>query len=108
MSFHCDISPRRKLINGLRRLLEKLKYSERDDKIVHVGDLVVKGEKNVEVLEWMRSHEVLGVRGNHDQPVSGLSIRIHDSVLKMRFCAGDRVAGLDGMGGRTRLGRLHR
>ncbi|ORX39259.1 Metallo-dependent phosphatase-like protein [Kockovaella imperatae] len=53
----------------LQRLLSQLKYNSDHDKIIHVGDLVAKGDKNTQVLEWMRLHEITGVRGNHDQPV---------------------------------------
>ena len=49
--------------------MAKLHYNEENDKLIHVGDLVAKGDKNVEVLEWMLKHNIQGVRGNHDQPV---------------------------------------
>ena len=39
------------------------------DKIIHVGDLIAKGDMNVEVIDWMRTFNIEGVRGNHDQPV---------------------------------------
>jgi len=59
-----------------RRLLTKIQYDMDKDKIVHVGDLIAKGERNLEVLDWMMQFNVQGVRGNHDQPVSrGCSCR---------------------------------
>lgn len=52
-----------------RRLMDKLNYNSRQDRLIHVGDLVAKGTKNDEVLTWMRKNRIQGVRGNHDQPV---------------------------------------
>lgn len=52
-----------------RRLLTTIQYDMDKDKIIHVGDLIAKGERNLEVLDWMREFKVHGVRGNHDQPV---------------------------------------
>jgi predicted phosphodiesterase len=49
--------------------MDKLGYRQDNDVLIHVGDLVAKGEKNNEVLGWMAQRRVLGVRGNHDQPV---------------------------------------
>jgi predicted phosphodiesterase len=49
--------------------LSKLQYNTKTDTIIHVGDLIAKGEKNIPVLDWMEMFNVLGVRGNHDQPV---------------------------------------
>lgn len=54
----------------IRRLLTNIQYNMDKDKIIHVGDLIAKGERNLEVLDWMIEFEVQGVRGNHDQPVS--------------------------------------
>jgi predicted phosphodiesterase len=54
--------------------MDKLNYKQSDDVLIHVGDLVAKGNKNREVLAWMAQRQVLGVRGNHDQPVSHSSV----------------------------------
>ncbi|WWC67779.1 uncharacterized protein I206_101691 [Kwoniella pini CBS 10737] len=53
----------------LLRLMDKISYNPVSDRLIHVGDLIAKGPKNNEVLEWMRDHKILGVRGNHDQAV---------------------------------------
>lgn len=54
----------------LQRLMDKLDYDrDKGDTLIHVGDLIAKGSKNQEVLDWMRTNKILGVRGNHDQPV---------------------------------------
>ena len=48
-------------------LLKKLKFSARD-RVVAVGDLIVKGEKNREVLElFMQDARFASVLGNHDR-----------------------------------------
>lgn len=52
-----------------RRLLKKVKYDPHNDRLIHVGDLIAKGDKNAEVLGWMADNKITGVRGNHDQPV---------------------------------------
>lgn len=54
--------------------MDKLKYNPKVDRLIHVGDLVAKGTKNDEVLTWMRENRIQGVRGNHDQPVSFLTL----------------------------------
>lgn len=48
-------------------LLQKTKYSADDCTLVLVGDLVNKGPKSVEVVQYCREHNVLSVRGNHDE-----------------------------------------
>jgi predicted phosphodiesterase len=50
-------------------LMSRLNYSPSHDTLIHVGDLVAKGSRHSDVLDWFQEHNVLGVRGNHDQPV---------------------------------------
>jgi hypothetical protein len=59
------------------------------DKIIHVGDLIAKGDMNVEVIDWMRTFNIEGVRGNHDQPVchtghAAHSIKTDSQVIQWR------------------------
>jgi predicted phosphodiesterase len=49
--------------------MSRLAYSPSTDTLIHVGDLIAKGTHNSEVLSWFESRRILGVRGNHDQPV---------------------------------------
>ena len=49
--------------------MSKISYDQSKDVLIHVGDLIAKGDKNEEVLQWMIEHSIQGVRGNHDQPV---------------------------------------
>jgi len=49
--------------------MSKISYDQSKDVLIHVGDLIAKGDKNEEVLQWMIKHSIQGVRGNHDQPV---------------------------------------
>lgn len=49
--------------------MSRLKYSPSHDTLIHVGDLIAKGSRHSDVLDWFGTRKVLGVRGNHDQPV---------------------------------------
>jgi predicted phosphodiesterase len=63
--------PRQRLtVIYFRRLMERIKYDPTVDKLIHVGDLVAKGTKNEEVIQWMIENRIQGVRGNHDHPVN--------------------------------------
>ncbi|WVN87040.1 uncharacterized protein L203_102216 [Cryptococcus depauperatus CBS 7841] len=73
-----DLSPGHRLIfigdihgsyHPFQRLLSKISYSVEKDTLVHVGDLVVRGLKNEDILWWMNDRNIKGVRGNHDQAV---------------------------------------
>jgi hypothetical protein len=52
-------------------LLDKLSYNAHSDQLIHVGDIVAKGTHrgSLAVLSYMSTHNVTGVRGNHDQKV---------------------------------------
>ena len=58
--------------------MSKIAYDQSKDVLIHVGDLIAKGDKNEEVLQWMIKHSIQGVRGNHDQPVR---LIVHLSLL---------------------------
>lgn len=51
--------------------MEKLSYDPTSDALVHVGDILTKGSHNgsMEVLAYMATNNITGVRGNHDQRV---------------------------------------
>lgn len=53
----------------LERLMSQINYHPANDRLIHVGDLIAKGDMNDEVLVWMNRRRIQGVRGNHDQPV---------------------------------------
>ncbi|KAF7312362.1 Phosphoric monoester hydrolase [Mycena indigotica] len=55
----------------LQTLLNKLSYNPSSDTLIHVGDIVAKGPHrgSLNVLKFMASHNITGVRGNHDQKV---------------------------------------
>ncbi|EIW65804.1 hypothetical protein TREMEDRAFT_35995 [Tremella mesenterica DSM 1558] len=90
-------------IDPLKRLMTKIQYDQEHDRLIHVGDLIAKGEGNDEVLSWMREREVMGVRGNHDQPV--IQWRAW-----MEWAGGrnwqDYVDGLEPLGEKTALSAL--
>ncbi|KAH8112635.1 Metallo-dependent phosphatase [Phellopilus nigrolimitatus] len=57
--------------NSLKKLLNKIGYIPSNDLLIHVGDIIAKGTHSgsLAVLSYMASHNITGVRGNHDQPV---------------------------------------
>lgn len=52
-------------------LLENVSYDSKVDTLIHTGDICAKGphDGSLSVLSYMSSHNVTGVRGNHDQMV---------------------------------------
>lgn len=72
----------------LMDLLDKVKLDE-DDRVLAVGDLIVKGEKNREVLDlFMTDERFSSVIGNHDLAIrrrwSGEKIKLKSSQKKTR------------------------
>src|SRR5438067_4072201 len=72
----------------LMDLLDKVKLDE-DDRVLAVGDLIVKGEKNREVLDlFMTDKRFSSVIGNHDLAIrrrwSGEKIKLKSSQKKTR------------------------
>jgi hypothetical protein len=68
----------------LMLLLDKLNYSPRDYDVILAGDLVDRGPKSQEVVEWAMSHQDKGVQavaGNHDEK----HFRYYKHVLKRRL-----------------------
>lgn len=58
--------------DDLQNLLRKANYDPAaGDVLVHTGDIVTKSDLpgSKKVLEWMADHDVVGVRGNHDQAI---------------------------------------
>ncbi|KAJ1973487.1 hypothetical protein H4R33_006953 [Dimargaris cristalligena] len=66
--------------NELVRLLTKMGYEQGRDLLVSVGDLINKGPDSAKVLDFVMEHNMLAVRGNHEDGV----IRIWDSVHAVR------------------------
>lgn len=54
-----------------RKLLKKVGYNPQSDVLVHVGDVLTRGPHNgsVAVIDFLTAHNVIGVRGNHDQKI---------------------------------------
>ncbi|KAJ9094767.1 hypothetical protein QFC21_005927 [Naganishia friedmannii] len=53
----------------LKKLMKKLSFDPKHDKIIHVGDVIAKGPEPHSVLDYLRKNKVKGVRGNHDEKV---------------------------------------
>jgi len=85
-------APRRVIMIGdihgswkpLQRLLSRVRYDPKRDKIVHVGDILAKGPESLKVISYMREQEALGVRGNHDQKVVEWRAWMEDAGEKTR------------------------
>jgi predicted phosphodiesterase len=84
--------------------MSKISFNPSKDTLIHVGDLIAKGDKNEEVLQWMIKHSIQGVRGNHDQPVCPFSHEVNVKLIRL----GGPVASVDGVGRWERLGELCR
>ncbi|KAF5382202.1 hypothetical protein D9615_004385 [Tricholomella constricta] len=77
--FPLDHPTRRVIIVGdihgsydpLNKLLDKVSYTPSSDLLIHVGDILTKGSHNgsMDTLAFMATHNITGVRGNHDQKV---------------------------------------
>jgi hypothetical protein len=52
-------------------LLKQISYNGAKDTLIHLGDIIAKGPLagSLSVLSFMSTHNVSGVRGNHDQMV---------------------------------------
>ncbi|KAF7424188.1 hypothetical protein PC9H_009491 [Pleurotus ostreatus] len=57
--------------SSLSSILDVLDYDPSSDVLIHVGDIIAKGpyEGSLAVLSYMASHNITGIRGNHDQKV---------------------------------------
>ncbi|KAF8338342.1 Metallo-dependent phosphatase-like protein [Amanita rubescens] len=55
----------------LQSLLTRLSYDNKTDTLIHLGDIVTKGSLHgsLDVLSFLSSNEIQGVRGNQDQKV---------------------------------------
>jgi hypothetical protein len=51
--------------------LKQISYNKDKDTLIHVGDIIAKGPHtgSLSVLSFMSTHNITGVRGNHDQMV---------------------------------------
>jgi len=61
-----DLHGRFKTLNDL---LAKAKYAPEHDVLISVGDLIDRGPRSVEVVEFFTAAERHAVRGNHEQMV---------------------------------------
>ncbi|MCH7742666.1 MAG: symmetrical bis(5'-nucleosyl)-tetraphosphatase [Proteobacteria bacterium] len=69
--------------NELERLLNIVDYDASVDRLWFVGDLVNRGTKNLETLEFIMSQDqAVVVLGNHDLHFLGIAAGCHDPVAK--------------------------
>ncbi|TFK40392.1 Metallo-dependent phosphatase-like protein [Crucibulum laeve] len=59
------------MIRPFQTLLEHISYTPTSDVLIHVGDFITKGphKGSMSTLQFMTTHNITGVRGNHDQKV---------------------------------------
>lgn len=62
----------------LRKLLKKLKFSEKKDKLLLLGDFITKGPRSMEVLEYAMKINASCVRGNHEDKIISLYADSHN------------------------------
>lgn len=56
-------------MNELQALLAKVEYNRDQDHIVALGDMINKGPKSREVVDFLMEHGASAVRGNHDDRI---------------------------------------
>jgi len=62
----------------LRKLLKKIGFAKSDDRLWFTGDLVNRGPRSLEVLEWAADHDwrIESVLGNHDLHLLALAFGV--------------------------------
>lgn len=75
-------------INQLNQLLSQIYYDPNNDQLILLGDYVDKGPNSKEVVErvidLMGNHNVIALRGNHDQRLFDL-IYTESSIVRSKF-----------------------
>lgn len=56
-------------MDELQELLAKVAYKQDQDHIIALGDMINKGPKSREVVEFLMKHGASGVRGNHEDRI---------------------------------------
>jgi bis(5'-nucleosyl)-tetraphosphatase (symmetrical) len=79
----------------LQRLLRRIQYDRRQDRLWFVGDLVNRGPRSLDVLRWAVEEEdrIVVVLGNHDLHLLGLAWGV--SFLKRRDTLDELLAAFD-------------
>jgi bis(5'-nucleosyl)-tetraphosphatase (symmetrical) len=68
----------------LRKLLKKLDFARSEDRLWFTGDLVNRGPRSLEVLEWAVEHDwrIESVLGNHDLHLLAVAYGVADERAK--------------------------
>lgn len=65
----------------VERALESLRFVSGRDRLFSVGDLIDRGPRSADALEWLQQGRILAVRGNHEH-VMIHAIVLEDGVLR--------------------------
>lgn len=49
------------------RLMDYVKFNRAEDKLILLGDLIDRGPKSYQVVQWAISNKVIVIKGNHEQ-----------------------------------------
>ena len=66
---------------ALRELLARAGFDEECDRLFSVGDLIDRGPRSREALEWLAQPWFHAVRGNHEQLLLDSDDRVHPGPL---------------------------
>lgn len=71
----------------LRKLLKKIDFAKTEDRLWLTGDLVNRGPRSLEVLEWAADHEwrIESVLGNHDLHLLAVAFGVAEERAKDTF-----------------------
>ena len=51
----------------VERALKSLRFAPERDRLFSVGDLIDRGPRSADALDWLQEGRILAVRGNHEQ-----------------------------------------
>lgn len=76
----------------LEALLAKVRYTSEKDHIVAVGDMINKGPKSLEVIDFLMSESASCVRGNHEDRILLIANDITGNALKAQTASTNPTA----------------
>jgi bis(5'-nucleosyl)-tetraphosphatase (symmetrical) len=71
--------------DGLMKLLDKISFNPKNDKLIFLGDIVNRGDKSLETLEFIKKIDAQIVLGNHDYHLLACYFGINNPTKKDTF-----------------------